>query len=196
MSEAGPLDAPATITGVWVTLEAISNLNAAEVAEVDARRQFVPEMGGPYVRQRLKGRFGPGMAIRENKSGQIIGTVENDEMAGYPGVAVYIIYADPDRSRPGFGMEASGLYIPTLFDRGADIMHLEILSFNREMTHLLDRRHRPPDVRMRRHAYVAGHYWDVLIYGFDRDDWEAFFAKFRAVLPGGSRAIAALGSGR
>ena len=184
------------LRGFWVRLEPISEANAAEIADIEARRQIIPEMGGPHRHNPQGGRYGPAMAIRVRQSGEVIGTVEGDEMAGYPGVAVFIVFTDPDRSRPGYAIEASGLYIPTMFERGAEILHVEILSFNREMTHMLDRKHRPPDVRMRRHAYVAGRYWDLLMYGFDRDEWEAFFGTIRPMFPGGSRRIAALGSGR
>ena len=181
------------LRGRWVTLEPVSDANLPEVDALDARRALVPEMGGVRARS-AGGRFGPLMLIRENQSGAAVGTLESDEMTGYPGVAVLIVFADSERSRPGYAMEACGLYIPMLFQRGAEILHFEVLSFNRQMTHLLGRSHRPPDVRMRRHAYVGGHFWDLLMYGFDRQEWEAWFGRFRLVLERGS--FAALGGGR
>jgi hypothetical protein len=190
------VDPPGSLRGRWVTLEPIDDVNAVEVVALDQARARTPEMGGPQPARKWTGRFGPAMAVRVNDSGAVIGTVENDEMIGYPGVAVFIIYVDASRSRPGYAMEASGIYIESLWRNGAEILHLEVLSFNREMTRILDRRHRPPDVRMRRHAYVAGHYWDLLVYGLDATDWAAVMTRLKAFLPGGSRSLAALGSGR
>jgi RimJ/RimL family protein N-acetyltransferase len=185
-----------SLRGTWVTLEALSGANVGEVDALDTRRAILPQMGGLRPARTGAGRFGPLMLIRDNRSGAAVGTVESDEMIGYPGVAVLIVFADPELSRPGYGMEATALYVPTLFERGAEILHLEVLSFNREMIRILGRRHRPPDVRMRRHAYVGGHFWDLLMYGFDRGEMEAIIDDYRRVLPGGSGRIAALGSGR
>jgi len=196
MSGPTRVDPQGSLRGRWLTLEPINDVNVVEVTALDHARARTPEMGGPQPARKWAGRFGPTMAIRANDSGVVIGSVENDEMVGYPGVAVFIVYLDPSRSRRGFVIEATGLYLPTLWRNGAEILHLEILSFNREMTHILDKRHGPPDVRLRKHAYVAGHYWDLLVYGFDASAWAAFSARLNAVLPGGQRRIAALGSGR
>jgi hypothetical protein len=185
-----------TLRGHWVTLEPVSNANLPEADALDARRALLPQMGGVRPARTANSRYGPLMLIRDNRSGAAVGTVESDDMIGYPGVAVLIVYADPELSRPGYGMEATALFVPTLFERGAEILHLEVLSFNREMTRILDRRHRPPDVRLRRHAYVGGHFWDLLMYGFERDEMQAIIDDYRRVLPGGSRTIAALGRGR
>jgi RimJ/RimL family protein N-acetyltransferase len=185
-----------TLRGHWITLEPLDQANLPEADALDARRAFLPEMGGTRSSRTGSGRYGPPMLIRDNRTGVAVGTVESDEMIGYPGVAVLVVFADRELSRPGYGMEATALYVPSLFERGAEILHLEVLSFNREMIRILDRRHRPPDVRMRRHAYVGGRFWDLLMYGFERQEMEAIIEDYRRVLPGGSRTIAALGKGR
>lgn len=179
-----------------MTLEPIDNHNVAQVRALDDPRRQTPAMGGPYHVPTLAGRYGPAMAVRDNQTGRVIGVLENDEMLGYPGVAVFIIFVDQRVARPGFAMEACGIYVPRLFAHGAAIVHFEVLAFNRALTHLFDHRGHPPEVRMRRHVYVAGRYWDLLVYAFDATEWEATSGKFRKFLPGGERAPGALGGGR
>jgi hypothetical protein len=192
----GLVSPPGAIRGHWVTLEPIGDHNLAEVRALDDPRRLTPAMGGPYHVPTLAGRYGPAVAVRENQTGRVVGVLENDEMLGYPGVAVFIIFVDQRVARPGLAMEACGIYVPLLFAHGAQIVHFEVLAFNRYLTHLFDHRGHPPQVRMRRHAYVAGRYWDLLFYALDAAEYEATFGKFDRVLPGGHRPISALsGSG-
>jgi len=193
-AESGRPAPPGALRGHWSTLEPITQANVAEVRALDEGRRQTPGMGGYYQLPAVAGRYGPAMALRDNRTGTVFGVVENDEMRGYPGVAVFIVYVDQTLARPGYAMEAAGIYIPTLYANGASIVHVEVLSFNRLLTHMFAHRGHPPDVRMRRHAYVGGHYWDLLVYAFDREQWQETFGKFDAVLPGGSRRLAALGS--
>jgi hypothetical protein len=187
---------PEIVRAHWTTLEPIGSHNLAEALALDELRSLTPTMGGATRHRSFAGRFAPAVAIRDNQSGRVIGVLENDEMAGYAGVAVFVIFVDQQQARPGYALEAVGIYVPTLFAHGATLVHLEILEFNRGITHILDHRRQAPQVRMRRHAYVGGRFWDLLIYGFDAEEWEAMFGKFNRLLPGGVRTISALGGGR
>ena len=185
---------PGGILGHWITLEPVTAGHAAELLELEGRRQMVPAMGGSHQSLGENSRFLPAMAVRENESGRLVGLLETGEMLGYQGVAVILIYVDPLLVRPGVAMEACGIYMAMVFENGAAILHVEVLSFNRDIIRIFERRHQHPQVRLRKHSYVGGHFWDLLMYGFDRDQWEQFMGKFRRVLPGGQRPISALGS--
>jgi RimJ/RimL family protein N-acetyltransferase len=187
---------PGSITGHWVTLEPLSPSHAAELQELETRRQMIPAMGGPFHNPSVDSRYLPSMAVRDNTSGRLIGLLETGEMMGYPGVAVVLIYVEPSLARPGVAMEACGIYMPMVFDNGAAILHVEVLSFNRDMIRIFEKRRQYPQVRLRRHIYVAGEFWDLLMYGFDRKQFEDLYGKFKRVLPGGQRPISALGSSR
>jgi hypothetical protein len=194
MISSGAGAAAGSIRGHWITLEPLSPVHAAELQELETRRQMIPAMGGPFHNLNVDGRYLPSMAVRDNASGRLIGLLETGEMIGYAGVAVILVYVEPSLARPGVAMEACGIYLPMVFDNGAAILHVEVLSFNRDMIRIFEKRRQYPQARLRRHVYVAGHFWDLLMYAFDRAEWEAFYGKFRRVLPGGQRPISALGS--
>lgn len=197
LPEIDPLAGPASpqvyepIRGHWVTLVPMSQENAAEVEALDLRRELLPEMGGAFQR-RLLAPLAPPVVIVDNRDGVPVGTLEHDLVPGYPGVYNLTIYADPELARPGFAMEAFGLYVDDLFARGAHIVHMEVLELNRRTVRLLLGRF-PHCATYRQHAYVAGRQWDVLVFAIDRDLWTDFSAKFRRNLPGGSRPFSALG---
>ena len=48
------------------------------------------------------------MLIRDLKTADASGIVENSQMAGYPGVAVVLIFVDQSRARPGPGRAPGG----------------------------------------------------------------------------------------
>ena len=181
------------IRGRWVTLEPVTTSDGAELTDLERRRQLLPGLGGPYHTPNLASRYLPAMAVRDNQNGRMIGLLETGELIGYPGVAVMLVYVDPELARPGVAMEATGIYSPMIFDSGAAILHIEVLSFNSASNRIFQKRQREPQARLRQHIYVAGRFWDLLIYSFDRADWDALMAKLKRALPGGQRQIAALG---
>jgi len=176
------------IRGRWVTLEPVTASHSVELADLEQRRQLLPGLGGPYHTPNLASRYLPAMAVRENQDGRMIGLLETGELIGYPGVA--------ELARPGVAMEATGIYSPMIFDNGAAILHIEVLSFNTASYRIFQKRHREPQARLRQHVYVAGRFWDLLIFSFERADWDELMAKLKRALPGGQRQIAALGGKR
>jgi len=184
------------IRGHWVTLEPVTGAHGDALAELEKRRQLIPAMGGPFHNPNLAARYLPAMAVRDNDDGRLIGLLETGEMIGYPGVAVILIYVDPGLARPGVAMEACGMYMPMVFDNGAAILHVEALSFNDAIVRMFEKRGHHAQVRLRQHVYVAGRFWDLLVYAFDQQEFEEVVGKFRRILPGGRRPISALGSGR
>jgi hypothetical protein len=189
----GP-DPAGRLLGHWTTLEPLGDSNASEVAGLDSGHDLTAAMGGSLSGRARGGAFAPVMAVRENTGGRVLGVVENSEMVGYPGVAVLLIYMDQALARPAFAMEALGLYIPHIFRSGAELIHMEVLEFNTAITSLLTKRGITPQARLRRQAYAAGHFWDMVIFAFDAPDVERTFGKFSKFLPGGTRQPTALGA--
>jgi len=184
------------IRGRWVTLEPVTASHSVELADLEQRRQLLPGLGGPYHTPNLASRYLPAMAVRENQDGRMIGLLETGELIGYPGVAGMLVYVEPELARPGGAMEATGIYSPMILDYGAAILHIEVLSFNTASYRIFQKRHREPQARLRQHVYVAGRFWDLLIFSFERADWDELMAKLKRALPGGQRQIAALGRKR
>jgi RimJ/RimL family protein N-acetyltransferase len=183
----------ARLDGHWVNLEPLSADNAVEVAQLNRPREMTAQMGGAHERRDVPSSFGPALVVRLAASGEVVGLMENGEMVGYPGVAVVVIFIDPERARPGPALEAYTMYIDYVFAWGARVVHLEILSFNREVLSLLKKAKAAPQVRLRDHAYVAGRYWDLVVFGFTHAEWMLQVAPWRRILPGGDRKPAAFG---
>jgi len=186
---------PSRLRGGWVTLEPVTPLNWPEVLRLDQVRGWNPNLGGAPLRGEAKS-FGPAMIIRDNSSADAIGTLENTEMAGYPGVAAVLIYVDESVARPGIALEAFALYVSNVFAAGARLVHVEILEFNRRVIRMLRRIGLDEQARQRDHVYVAGRFWDVVVYSFDAAEWERIWSRYAAMLPGGGRRPAALGGSR
>ena len=136
----------------------------------------------------------PPMVIREKKSNHVVGVVQNHSQPG--GIAVYVVYLDPMWRRAGLGFEATALYISHLFDSGARLVAAEILEFNTQVIAIMGKGGLEPHARMREHVFVAGHYWDLLIYTIERTDWLRIIERYRRILPGGARKPAAIGTRR
>ncbi len=176
------------LTGSWIQLEPVTPATAAEFAEIDARRWLNPAMG---AQSGGSSPFAPPMLVREKKGGRAVGIVENFAQPG--GTATFMAYIDPVRGRAGYGTEAISLYLSRVFDGGARRVIAEVLSFNTDMIGILRKVNFPPQARLREHVYVGGRFWDVIIYSFDRADWDRVIKRYRRKLPGGDRAPAALG---
>jgi RimJ/RimL family protein N-acetyltransferase len=131
------------------------------------------------------------MLIRDRRSGEAIGVVENHPLPGK--IAVFVVYLDRQRGRAGFGFEAVSLYISHLFDSGARLVTAEVLEFNADMIAILRKVQIVPQARLRDHVYSAGRFWDLLVYSFDRVEWVRIVDRYRRILPGGDRRPAAVG---
>jgi RimJ/RimL family protein N-acetyltransferase len=178
------------LRGWWIELEPQSSANTADFGAFANRRELSAEMGGGTGGA---SEFAPPMLIRDLRSGRAVGVVDNSGLPG--GVTVVAIYLDPEHGRAGWGMEAITLYVTYLFDQGARLVTAEVLGFNAAMIGVLRTLKIEPQARLREHAYVAGRYWDVLVYSFDRTEWVTkVVERYRDRLPGGWRRPAAIGA--
>lgn len=184
------------LAGHWVTLEPLSEGNRLEVNRLDTIRQRTPNLGGAQGRRSVAKSFGPAMLIRETRSATAIGLVENGEMVGYPGVAVVLIYVDTELARPGVAMEAFALYVASVFESGARLVHVEVLSFNTPVLRMLARIGVREQARLRDQVYTGGRFWDVLVFAFDAAQFRKILSRYSRALPGGDRTPAALGGRR
>lgn len=180
------------LVATWIELEPLAGSNAAEFAQFDQQRELTPSMGaGP---RSMSSEIAPPMLIRNRRSGQAVGVVENHPLPG--NAAAFVVYLDPHRARAGFAFEAIILYISHLFDCGARIVTAEVLEFNTDMIGILRKVQFEPQARLRDHVYAAGRFWDLIIYPFDRGDLLRVVDRYHRILPGGDRRPAAIGGRR
>src|SRR5256885_9938656 len=88
-------------------------------------------LGGQSASGHASHVYGALMLIRDLKTADAIGIVENSQMAGYPGVAVVLVFVDQSRARPGIALEAFAMFLRHVFESGAPVVHLEVLASNR-----------------------------------------------------------------
>jgi len=186
----------AQLQGSWVTLEPVTTLNWPEVQRLDQVRQWNPNLGGTPTRADAPASYGPPVLIREHSTATAVGILENSQMTGYPGVAVVLIYTDEAAARPGVALEAFAMYVSSVFEAGARLVHLEVLEFNSRVHRIMKRLGLTEQARQREQAYVAGRFWDVVVYAFDARDWDRILSRYARTLPGGDRRPAALGGRR
>ena len=184
--------APEAISGTWTTLEPLSPANRGEADRLGRVRERTPNLGGLAGQQDLSRRFGAPMLIRENRGGSAIGLVSNGEMIGYPGVAVILIYVDPE-ARPGIAMEAFAMYVDHVFRQGARLAHFEVLAFNTPVLRMLAKIGVREQARLRDQVYAGGRFWDVAVFAFSAGQYREIRARYARNLPGGERPPAALG---
>ena len=114
------------LVGTWIELQPYSASIAAEFAQFDNQRELTPSMGaGP---RSTSSEIAPPMLIRDRRSGEAIGVVENHPLPGKS--AAFVVYLDRQRGRAGFGFEAFCLYASYMFDSGARLITGEVLEFN------------------------------------------------------------------
>jgi RimJ/RimL family protein N-acetyltransferase len=178
------------LSGSWVELEPTTDSTAAEFAELSRRWRLDAAMGGA-LREGASA-FAPPMLIRERRHDTAVGLVVNQRLPA--SVAAFLIYVDPELGRAGYGIEATALYVSHLFDCGARLVTADVLTFNTAVNGILTKAGIAPQARLREHVYVAGAFWDVLVYSFGVDEWLRALARYRRYLPGGDRRPAAIGS--
>jgi RimJ/RimL family protein N-acetyltransferase len=135
----------------------------------------------------------PPMLVVERHSSRAVGLVTNHELPGR--VAVFVIWIDAELGRRGYGFEAMCLYMSHLFDQGARLVTAEVLDFNHVVNEIILKLGFKPQARLREHAYVAGAYRDVVIWSCGPEGWSGAMDRYRRVLPGGRRRLAAFGRG-
>jgi len=180
------------LVGSRIRLDPVDDRTTAEFARLNVQRQLEPlvgstsEAGSPAI--------APPMIVRDRRSGQAVGVVQNHAQPG--GIAVLVVYLDPRSRRVGFGFEAIVLYVSHLFDSGARLVTSEVLEFNQEMNAIMRKSGLSPQARMREHQFIAGRYWDLLIYSLDRQAWLEIVDRYRPILPGGRRTAKSIGAPR
>lgn len=177
------------LSGSWIVLEPSHSGNASEFDDVIRRRALSASMGAGGG---TASEVAPPMLIRDLRTGQAVGTVDNHSQPG--AICVVEIYMDLDRRRAGSGMEAITLYVSHLFDEGARLVTAEVLAFNSPMIHLLHTLKFEPQARLREHVFVAGRFWDLVVYSWDQAEWvDKVVNRYRDRLPGGRRLPSAIG---
>jgi RimJ/RimL family protein N-acetyltransferase len=178
------------LTGQLCRLEPL----AGDVPEaIDAMRAATPEMGGARLGDRVESPYGAAMLIVDARTGAEVGVIDNHPLPGYPGVANVNVFVDRARARAGVSLEAFAMYNFFLFANGVEIVHVEVLEFNRAILGILRKIGMSPQARYRSHAYVAGRWWDVVVFGWDLAAWERAAARYSRMLPGGGERARILG---
>ena len=164
-----------TAVGQRVRVDPATPDDAASMQSLDWRRSTDPVMGGWINRPAL----GPGTAVlRPVDHDEVVGAMDVAELPGYPGVANVSIFADMEKARGGMALEAYALVVDAVFGQGARLVHQEVLSLNRPIQRILRGIGVQPSARLRDHAYVAGRWWDVLVFSFSEDEWQRVLERF------------------
>lgn len=165
------------LVGTWCSLEEVDDRTWPDVLELDWLRAQHPNMGGVSQRPR------PGNAwslalFRDKDTGLPIGVLEAHPLPGYPGVVNVSIFTDRGSTVAGPAMDAFGMYATELFAQGVRLLHHEVLEFNRPVQRIMRGIGVEPSARLREHAYVAGRWWDVLVYSYGAPQWQRALDKF------------------
>ncbi len=188
-----PGGSPAII-GTTVVLEPIAAVHADALRSLDWLRSLHPVMAGPLAGPRAPG--ADGYVVRAVRTGELVGVLDARPLPGYQGVTNVSIFTDGDRAGSGLALEAYGRLVLHLFQTGTRIVHHEVLEMNRPIQRALRGMGLEPTARLRSHAYVAGRFWDVLVFSLDRPTAESilgrvFARRSRGTATGPERTIPA-----
>jgi RimJ/RimL family protein N-acetyltransferase len=172
------------LEGRWVRLEPVTEQLNADIGALDRKSEVLPQMGGIIQRQIHSDVFGaPIMVIRVRSTNIAAGIIANRALKDHKGVCSVWFYTDRTVIRPGFAVEAFSLYINYLFQMRAEKIYMEILEFNTPVIKFLHRCGLSLLVRTRKSYYIAGHFWDTVIFAFDQVEWETVRERSRIFLP-------------
>ena len=174
---------PPVVVGETVVLEALGPHHDAELAELDWQRGLHPGMAGPL----MGGHYGTHetLVARSRERGDVVAVLDATEMIGYPGVRSVSIYSDARRAGRGVALEAYGRFVLHQLDTGSRLIHHEVLELNEPIRRIFAALGLEVTARFRSHAYIAGRFWDVLVYSYDRPQLDAILAR---VFPRGRRS--------
>jgi RimJ/RimL family protein N-acetyltransferase len=113
---------------------------------------------------------------------EAIGFISHVELDGYEGVGIAIFYSKPQRYRLDFVLEAMILYVDYIFQHGTYKVHIEVLEFNKPVLRIFKAGGLIPQARLRRHAYIAGALWDVIVFGYTQSDWQEKRDSLKSVM--------------
>ena len=152
----------------------------------NALRNSLPELGGHYNHDLQPAGYAPRMLIWSKVQDGPVGLVYSMELADAPGVVESFILSNRRVSRPAHVLEGALLYAQAIFAQGADKLIWSVSEFNLPVLRMLARSGITLQVRLRQEAYVAGRFWDVLVFGTTRDEWLELLSRFMERLPGGT----------
>jgi hypothetical protein len=157
------------LCGHWVRLQPLRDAREEEVRLIDAAFSRTPQIGG-LLRRRLAKEVPPdAMVIRETQRQEAIGVITALEEEDFPGVYTVSLFVDDARSRAGWALEAFLMFTMNQFELGRDKLAFEVMSFNEPVIRLLRRIGLEPEARLRSHSFIAGRWWDMLVFGLTGD---------------------------
>ncbi|HEX2080586.1 MAG TPA: GNAT family protein [Longimicrobium sp.] len=114
------------------------------------------------------------LAVTLAETGEVIGNVGvRREAPGEP-LADMGFELSPARWGRGYATEAARAMVELAFgDWGLDRVHAHCIADNTGSARVLEKAGLRREARLREHQYFKGRYWDVLIYGILRGEWEA-----------------------
>ena len=170
---------PTVLTGASCILEEVDAQTWPDVLHLDWLRAQHPVMGGMNTRSAPTGSWALAV-FRDKRGSEPVGLLEAHPLPGYPGVVNVSIFTDRAAVSAGPAIDAYGLYVSQLFRQGVRLVHHEVLEFNRPVHRIMRRLEVEPSARLREHAYVAGRWWDVLVYSYDARHWQGVLARYSA----------------
>lgn len=184
--QAGVLAPGSSMSGRWARLVDASSQSPEAVADLLATAALSPEMATPRVFSTMPvgSRFGHAALVTGVSSGELLGLITNVEPDDYPGVAVLTIFMDGRRAKPVASMEAWGMYVARMFGLGARKVQMDALAFNREVHSLMAKIGATVEGVRREHCFIAGRFWDVVVYGFTSRTWDDVARHYSSVYRG------------
>ena len=114
------------------------------------------------------------LAITLEQTREMIGNVGVRRDAPGEPLADMGFELNPEHWGRGYASEAARAMVDWAFgDLGLDRVHAHCIAENIGSARVLERAGLRPEARLREHQYFKGRYWDVLIYGILRAEWEA-----------------------
>jgi RimJ/RimL family protein N-acetyltransferase len=109
----------------------------------------------------------------ENLAGELVGTINTHHCAPRCGTFMYGLAILPEHRRKGYAAEAIRLVLRYYFqERRYQKVNADVFSFNEPSIHLHERLGFMLEGRLRRMIFTQGQWFDVLVYGMTREEFE------------------------
>lgn len=163
---------PIILEGRLIDLTPVLSEDRAELHNLDRQCELLPQMEGVSQRNSDLQSFLPTMLIK-TKAKKVVGVIACTEHPEFDKVGIVSLYINIEKSRPGASLEAIFLYFDAMFRYGFEHIHCEVLEFNWDMLRILAKGYIKPVACLRKHSYIAGQFWNVYIFVFDKQMWES-----------------------